>query len=247
MHRAESEAFITPLNQDGTLATVKLDQRRICGLRYHPPKYKHVYEKKTKRELYVSDEVKQAERWKAKLDDDTVVEVNEEIVKQFGTRFVTECQTLGIRKFVPIPVGSCRSSAMEMIPSLRCADAPPVHYMQGDIDRCVFSSLASAFHQTGITDLVRVSSILQDKSNSLSGGTECINDAMRIVEKNVKWLQPRKMPKNFEWKNDINNYMFVVGVIKDSTGSCQHAVTIFRNWVYNSNEPICFSSQKRKS
>jgi hypothetical protein len=33
--------------------------------------------------------------------------------------------------------------------------------------------------------------------------------------------------------------MFVVGVIKDSTNSCQHhAVTIFHNWIYDSNEPF---------
>jgi hypothetical protein len=32
--------------------------------------------------------------------------------------------------------------------------------------------------------------------------------------------------------------MFVVGVINDSTNCCQHAVTIFRNWIYDSNEPF---------
>jgi hypothetical protein len=26
--------------------------------------------------------------------------------------------------------------------------------------------------------------------------------------------------------------------MKDSTGSCQHAVTIFQNWIYDSNEPF---------
>jgi hypothetical protein len=38
--------------------------------------------------------------------------------------------------------------------------------------------------------------------------------------------------------------MFVIGVIKDSTGSCQHAVTIFRNWVYDSNEPYALPLRK---
>ena len=36
----------------------------------------------------------------------------------------------------------------------------------------------------------------------------------------------------------MNEYMFVVGVIQDSTNSCQHAITIFRNWIYDSNEPF---------
>jgi hypothetical protein len=32
--------------------------------------------------------------------------------------------------------------------------------------------------------------------------------------------------------------MFFVGVIKDNTNSCQHAITIFRIWIYDSNEPF---------
>ena len=36
----------------------------------------------------------------------------------------------------------------------------------------------------------------------------------------------------------MNDYMFVVGKIKDSTNCSQHAVTIFRNWIYDSNEPF---------
>jgi hypothetical protein len=85
---------------------------------------------------------------------------------------------------------------------------------------------------------VKVSIILQNKSNRLSGGTKCLDVAMRIVTENVKWLQPKRLPKTFNWENDINDYMFVLGVIQDSTNCCQHAVTIFRNWIYDSNEPF---------
>jgi hypothetical protein len=54
IHCTENESFITSLNQNGELATVKVDDRRICGLRYHPPKFRHVYEdKKLRRFLYV--------------------------------------------------------------------------------------------------------------------------------------------------------------------------------------------------
>ena len=38
--------------------------------------------------------------------------------------------------------------------------------------------------------------------------------------------------------------MFFVGVMKDSTGSCQHAVTIFRKWIYDSNEPFALPLSK---
>jgi hypothetical protein len=38
--------------------------------------------------------------------------------------------------------------------------------------------------------------------------------------------------------------MFVVGVLQDNTNSCQHAITIFRNWIYDSNEPYALPLSK---
>ena len=38
--------------------------------------------------------------------------------------------------------------------------------------------------------------------------------------------------------------MFVVGVIEDSTNCCQHAVTIFCDWIYDSNEPFALPLNK---
>jgi hypothetical protein len=101
--------------------------------------------------------------------------------------------------------------------------------MQGENDSCVFSSLALAFHQTGIPDLLLTTNCLQHQSHGLSGGTNCLRAAMEIVDEKVKWLQPKRMKKTFQWATDINKYMFVVGVMMDSTGSCQHVVTIFHN------------------
>jgi hypothetical protein len=48
----------------------------------------------------------------------------------------------------------------------------------------------------------------------------------------------------FFWDNHINNYMFIVGVIQDSTNSCQHAITIYCNWIYDSNEPYALPLSK---
>ena len=67
---------------------------------------------------------------------------------------------------------------------------------------------------------------------------------MEIVDDKVKWLQPKRMKKTFRWERDINEYMFVVGTMMDSTGSCQHAVTIFRNWIYESNKPFALPLSK---
>ena len=135
--------------------------------------------------------------WSGLLDDGTVMPVPEELVTaQFGSAFREECKRLGQRKFVDIPVGSCQSSLMTVFPQLRCEKAPPVQFMHGLINSCVFSSLASAFFNTTIRDLVRVAIILHDKSNRLAGGAHCLNKAKTIVTDNVKWLQPQRLPKN---------------------------------------------------
>ena len=131
-----------------------------------------------------------------------------------------------------------------MYPHLKCENAPPVRYMQGETDSCIFSSLASAFHHTGIRDLVRARKLLQNKSTRLSGGVLCLEKAKDIVVDNVKWLIPKKCPKNFDWENDINDYMFFVGVIQDNQNCSQHAVTIFCNWIYDSNEPYALPLSK---
>jgi hypothetical protein len=71
--------------------------------------------------------------------------------------------------------------------------------MQGDIDQCVFSTLASVFHHMDIPDLVMVARILQDKSNHVSGGRDCLKDTKQNVENtNIKWLQLKRMPKTFQ-------------------------------------------------
>jgi hypothetical protein len=116
--------------------------------------------------------------------------------------------------------------------------------MQGTIDRCVYSSLASAFVHTGIPDLVRVAYLLQDKSNRLCGGIDCLQKARIIVEENIRWLEAKKLRNSFDWERDIHDYMFIVGVLQDSTNSCQHAITIFRNWIYDSNEPYALPLSK---
>jgi hypothetical protein len=58
--------------------------------------------------------------------------------------------------------------------------------MQGENDSCVFSSLASAFHQTSIPDLLLAANCLQRKPHGLTGGTNCLRAAMEILDENVK-------------------------------------------------------------
>jgi hypothetical protein len=244
MHREENDDYVQPLTQDGLPATVMIDKRSIKGIKYFPEKYMHITDKEGN--TTKTDTICVQAGWKAKLQDGTCIGVGEQFIEdQFGSRFVSECKALGNKKFVPIPVGSVRSSAMMIFPNLRCESVPKVKYMQGDIDRCVFSSLASAFFQTNISDLRHIASVLMGKSSGLSGGTDCLFAAKEVVEANARWLQPKRIPVTFNWENDINEYMFVVGVIEDSSGCCQHAVTIFRKWIYDGNEPFALPLSKK--
>jgi hypothetical protein len=173
------------------------------------------------------------------MEDKGVCTLTEETVAEYlGNDFVAQCIRLGARKFVPIPVGSCGFSLIMMYPHLRCENAPTVNFEQGVNHTCVLSSLASAFHHTGIPELVRAAKMLHDQTKKVSKGTKGdLLVAKQIVEENILWLQPKRIPKDFDWENDISDYMFVLGVIQDSTYCCQHAVTLFRNWIFDSNEP----------
>jgi hypothetical protein len=238
-----NDQFIMPITEDRRLAMITVDERKITRVKYIPPAY--VHETDARANNCVTTDACTKGAWKGLMEDGTSLTIMEDIVRgQFGSWFVAECKYLGHKKFVCIPVGSCRLSIMKMFPKLRCESAPPVKFMQGEIDTCVFSSLASAFHQTFIPDLVCMVNILQTKSKSNCGGTKSLTEARNIVTKNVKWLQARRRPKTFKWEDDINDDMFFVGEIKDNTNSYQHATTIFRNWIDDSNEPFALPLSK---
>jgi hypothetical protein len=187
-----------------------------------------------------------SKHWKGQLATGKVVILQEEFIsKNFVKNFIEECEKLGDNKFVPIPVGSSRKSLMSLFPALKCKTAPQVKYRQGDNDACVFCSLASAFYCTKIPTLVTAANVLVMKSNIFGGGVQSLLKAKQIVEENARWLQPKKLTNNFNWEEDITRNMFVVGVLKDSGNSQQHAVTIFRNWIFDSNEPFALPLTKK--
>jgi hypothetical protein len=208
-----------PTDEDGYLVAAKMDVRKIGRVRFCPTN-------------------KSGEQWIGMLEGKTTeVRLTEDYVeRQFGNKFKEECEMLGRNKFLPIPIGSCKSSIMKMFPELYCQHAPAMQYRQ-EGNSCVLSSLASAFHSTGIEELQAIALILHKKTKQLSDSMGTIIDAKNIVEQHARWLQPKKVPRSFDCLKDMNNYMFVLCVLKDSGNSSQHAVTIFRNWVFDSNEP----------
>ena len=185
-------------------------------------------------------------RWLGMQEDGRVITLEESFVENnFDDRFVEECKKLGNNKFVGIPIGSARSSVMSILPSLHCEGAPRIKYTQDDTDSCVFKSLASAFHCTGIESLMEVANILVMRSKVLSGGVRSMKKAKKIVEEHVKWLQPKKLWKTFDWEKDMTRNMFVLAVLEDSRGSRQHAVTLFRDWIFDCNEPYALRLTKQ--
>ena len=76
----------------------------------------------------------------------------DDMERQFGYKFKDECKIAGRNRFMHIPIGSCKSSLMKMFPELKCENAPAMQYRQ-EGNSCVMSSLASAFHSTGIEEL----------------------------------------------------------------------------------------------
>ena len=51
-------------------------------------------------------------------------------------------------------------------------------------------------------------------------------------------LQPKRTKESFDWRKQIGPNDFFVGVIRDSSGSVQHAVSIHDGWIFDSNEPF---------
>jgi hypothetical protein len=54
---------------------------------------------------------------------------------------------------------------------------------------------------------VRVAYTLHEKSNRLAGGTQCLKAAKTIVTENVKWLQPKRLSKDFDWPEMVRSML----------------------------------------
>jgi hypothetical protein len=129
----KNDQFIMPITEDGRPATITVDECMITRVKYIPPAYVHKTDARGNDCVTTDACTKGA--WKGLLEDGTSLTIMEDIVRgQFGSRFVAECKFLGHKKFVSLPVGSCRLLIMKMFPELRCKNAPPIKFMQGEID-----------------------------------------------------------------------------------------------------------------
>jgi len=238
--RAESEEFVpVPSDSNEPLAEVMLDQKRIVRVKYRPAKSASIKAKKGDRKQ-VMHAISETQ-----LHDGSVISAEEKaLVEQFGKTFVTEVKNLGIKKYVPIPVGSCRRSVVELMPCLRHDEAPPVKYMQGDKDTCVFSSFASALHSSGDKELQQLAQRVSAHGARHEGGASSLEELRKLVVRGARWLQPKATKKEFCWHQEIGPGDFFVGIMRDSTGSVQHAVSVHKSWVFDSNEPCALPLNK---
>jgi isochorismate synthase EntC len=91
---------------------------------------------------------------------------------------------------------------------------------------------------------MQAANILVMMSKQFSGGVTCMRQAKEVVEEHVRWLEPKRLKKCFNWEQDMTKNMFVLAVIKDSGNAQQHAVTLFRDWIFDSNEPFALPLNK---
>ena len=137
-----------------------------------------------------------------------------------------------------VPVGATRQSVLEIMPHLKDPWAPVVKYQQGGKATCMFSSMALALHSSGDWQLQQVACTIHQRRPRHVGATSFLKLLMEMVQVDARCLQPKRTRKSFNWRKGIGPYDFFVGVIRDSSGSVQHAVSIHDGWIFDSNEPF---------
>jgi hypothetical protein len=145
---------------------------------------------------------------------------------------------LGLTKFVFVPVGASRQSVLEVMPQLKDPWAPVVKYQQGGKATCMFSSFALALHSSGDSQLQQLANNIHRRKPQHVGVSPSLKLLKEMVQADVRWLQPKQTRKTFDWRRGIGPNDFFVGVICDTSGSVQHAVSIHDGWIFDSNEPF---------
>jgi hypothetical protein len=119
--------------------------------------------------------------------------------------------------------------------------------MQRDKNTCVFSSFALALHSTGNANLQKLAQRLH-AAGTQHEGEGCVNSLRHVqvlVQQHCKWLQLVRMRSSFDWQESIGEGDFFLSVIRDSSSSTQHAVTLHGGWIFDSNEPWALPLSKK--
>ena len=193
MKRAQNKLFSElPVTTNGTLGDFMVDRQKILKVRFLPPTQRTRGGGDRNRDLVTKVTRLLPARWQGLREDGQVVLLREEDLRtQFGGLFVEEIKMLGHTQFVYVPVGGTRQSVMEIMPRLKDPWAPVVKFQQGELDTCVFSSMASALHSSGDFRLQRVANTLHQKRPRHVGATSFLQLLMQMVQVEERCLQPK--------------------------------------------------------
>ena len=168
-----------------------------------------------------------------------------EWVQKNVEKSLTDYMKSNARKRCQLPAGNVWIQDSDRITSLRVPNAPPCVHQQKDKRTCVFSSFASCVHYLGHDQMgIRLQQLSSNQSyrmNNLERLKVAVDTSLgmqcRIKKYNGKGsLKHRLDPLNngeMREKNDIA-YPTVV-VLEGDDGGTEHAVTIYDNWVFDSN------------
>jgi hypothetical protein len=186
------------------------------------------------------------EHWRVTFTDGNHLSVPTEspmVKENFTPKFLEELKRAR-KGFVDIPVGDYKSSHLHLHPHLKIVGAPRIRFMQEENeDLCVSNSIASAFDTLGFDKEAWI--IAEFGKAHMAGGTVDALDNVVQFARDVlpTWIQPKRKPLAFDWRQDLDCRTVFVGVLLASDGNSSHAITIHGGFIYDSNEvvalPLC--------
>ena len=178
--------------------------------------------------------------------------IKDQVVELVGEKFTADLESRGQvnrAKFIPIPAGACCPSFIHKFPKLSrqmAALGVPVHFQQGKRDTCLTSSLASALHFIGWEEEANKletigQSYVEGRADQLAMLYHIIHDIM------PRWLEPKRIRKKealalLQQQHDYGTIKLCV--LEGSDGSKNHAVTIFGNLIFDSNEQLALPLER---
>ena len=180
------------------------------------------------------------EKWIGRMANGEDTDVTEEDVrKQFGDNFVDQIKQNREHKFVDIPAGECKESHLRDYPHLRVENAPRMRYRQDSgQDLCVTKSFASVLFYLGLERSAK--QVDEFGIRELQGGSLFVLPKLMNAKSTLlpKWMCVRKIKKTFQWKTDIKEGEIFVGVLHPKDGNISHAVSIYKDYIFDANEEV---------
>ena len=197
--------------------------------------------------IAVNQQVKTGEyhegRWSVLYTDGTTSQdINENFLNnEFSDEFVNLVRTAGASKYIPTPTGANKESHLHKWPQLIIPNAPKVKYMQEEkSDMCISKALSSVLQYAGFNEIANsINRTFVDRKDCFQGSDPNFKKIAEYAKNHLpKWLQYHsKKIHTIKWTKIRQFDIFVAGILgNDRVGN--HAVAIYNNWIFDSNEKI---------